>query len=49
VPSAARARAEAALEVQFHDGRVPTLVARGGGPKQARADRPSAGDQRRLL
>ena len=36
VPSAVRARAEAALEIQFQDGRVPTLVARGRTPKQAR-------------
>jgi exodeoxyribonuclease VII large subunit len=49
VPSAARARAEAALEIQFRDGRVPTLVARGGTPRSARADRAAAGEQRRLL
>jgi exodeoxyribonuclease VII large subunit len=49
VPSAARARAEAALEIQFQDGRVPTLVARGSTPKPARADRAPPGAQRRLL
>ena len=48
VPSAARARTEAALEIQFHDGRVPTLVARGGGAKPRPAARP-LGEQRRLL
>ena len=35
VASAMRARGESALEIQFHDGRVPTLVARGAA-KQAR-------------
>lgn len=45
VPSAARARSETALEIQFHDGRVPTLVAR----KQARPGPPPPGEQRRLL
>jgi exodeoxyribonuclease VII large subunit len=49
VPSAARARAEAALEIQFRDGRVPALVARGGAPRPARPDRSPAGEQRRLL
>jgi exodeoxyribonuclease VII large subunit len=49
VPSAARARAETALEIQFHDGRVPTLVARGGTPKPSRAEAPADGAQRRLL
>ena len=40
-PSAMRARGETALEIQFHDGRVPTLVARGrraeAGPSGPRA------------
>jgi exodeoxyribonuclease VII large subunit len=49
VPSAARARGEIALEIQFHDGRVPTLVARAGAPKQARSGPRPLGDQRRLL
>ena len=49
VPSASRARVETALEIQFHDGRVPTLVARGGTAKQARAGPRPAGEQRRLL
>jgi exodeoxyribonuclease VII large subunit len=48
IPSAARARAETALEIQFHDGRVPALVARGSGPKPRPAARPPD-DQRRLL
>jgi exodeoxyribonuclease VII large subunit len=49
IPSAARARAETALEIQFHDGRVPTVVVRSGAAKPARpASRPS-GEQRRLL
>jgi len=49
VPSAARARAETALEIEFHDGRVPTLVARSGGAKAARPASPPPGEQRRLL
>jgi exodeoxyribonuclease VII large subunit len=49
VLSAARARAETALEVQFHDGRVPTLVARTGAPKPARPASRPPGEQRRLL
>ncbi|MGH6897070.1 MAG: exodeoxyribonuclease VII large subunit [Geminicoccaceae bacterium] len=49
VPSAARARAETALEIQFHDGRVPTLVARGGSSKPARSAPRPQGEQRRLL
>jgi exodeoxyribonuclease VII large subunit len=49
VPSASRARAETALEIQFHDGRVPTLVARGGASKQARAAPRPPSEQRRLL
>jgi exodeoxyribonuclease VII large subunit len=49
VPSAARARTETALEIQFHDGRVPTLVARGGAPRQTRAGPRPLGEQRRLL
>jgi exodeoxyribonuclease VII large subunit len=49
VGSALRARGETALEIQFHDGRVPTLVARGGASKQARAGPPGPGAQRRLL
>jgi exodeoxyribonuclease VII large subunit len=50
VPSATRARSEAALEIQFQDGRVSTLVARGGAPRQGRAGGPRPlGDQRRLL
>jgi exodeoxyribonuclease VII large subunit len=48
VLSAARARIETALEIQFHDGRVPTLVARGGS-KAARPASPPPGEQRRLL
>ena len=48
IPSAARARVETALEIQFHDGRVPTLVARSGGAKPRPAARP-LGEQRRLL
>jgi exodeoxyribonuclease VII large subunit len=48
VPSAARARGETALDIQFHDGRVPTLVARGA-PRQARPGPRAAGEQRRLL
>jgi exodeoxyribonuclease VII large subunit len=49
VASAMRARGETALEIQFHDGRVPTLVARGGGAKQTRAGTPAPSVQRRLL
>jgi exodeoxyribonuclease VII large subunit len=49
VPSAMRARAETALEVQFHDGRVPTLVARAGAPRQGRPGPLPPGEQRRLL
>jgi exonuclease VII large subunit len=49
VASALHARNESALEIQFHDGRVPTLVARGGAAKQGRTGPPSAGAQRRLL
>jgi exodeoxyribonuclease VII large subunit len=49
VPSASRARMETALEIQFHDGRVPTLVARGGAPKQSRPGVRPLGEQRRLL
>ena len=49
VPSAERARTEAALEIQFHDGRVSTLVARGGTPRQTRPGPRPLGDQRRLL
>jgi exodeoxyribonuclease VII large subunit len=49
VPSAARARAEPALEIQFHDGRVPTLVARPGSTKPARQGPRPPGEQRRLL
>ncbi|HZA65516.1 MAG TPA: exodeoxyribonuclease VII large subunit, partial [Geminicoccaceae bacterium] len=49
VPSATRARTETALEIQFHDGRVSILVARGGAPKQARPGPRPLGDQRRLL
>ena len=49
VASAMRARGESALEIQFHDGRVPTLVARGGAAKQARAGPPPPSAQRRLL
>ncbi len=48
VDGAARARALAALELEFHDGRVQTVVARGG----ARSARPAAapaGEQGRLL
>jgi exodeoxyribonuclease VII large subunit len=46
IPSAARARNETALEIQFHDGRVPTLVARA---KPARSAAPPPGEQGRLL
>ena len=49
VPSAARALTEVALEIQFRDGRVPTLVARAGAPKQARPGPRQPDDQRRLL
>jgi exodeoxyribonuclease VII large subunit len=49
VPSAARARAEIALEIEFRDGRVPTLVARAGAAKQTRPEPRPPGDQRRLL
>jgi exodeoxyribonuclease VII large subunit len=49
VPSAARARAEMALEIQFHDGRVPTLVARPGSTKPSRQGPHPPGEQRRLL
>jgi exodeoxyribonuclease VII large subunit len=49
VASAIHARGEAALEIQFHDGRVPTLVARGGAAKQGRAGPPPPSAQRRLL
>jgi exodeoxyribonuclease VII large subunit len=49
VASAMRARSETALEIQFHDGRVPALVARGGGAKPTRAGQPAPGVQRRLL
>jgi exodeoxyribonuclease VII large subunit len=49
VPSAARALAEIALEIQFRDGRVPTLVARAGAPKQIRPGARPPGEQRRLL
>jgi exodeoxyribonuclease VII large subunit len=49
VPSAARALSEVALEIQFRDGRVPTLVARAGAPKQARTGPRPLGDQGRLL
>jgi exodeoxyribonuclease VII large subunit len=49
VPSAARALSEVALEIQFRDGRVPTLVARSGVPKQARTGPRPLGDQGRLL
>ena len=49
VASAMRARGETALEIEFHDGRVPTLVARGGASKQARAGPPGPSAQRRLL
>ena len=48
VDGAAKARALAALELEFHDGRVQTVVARGG----ARSARPAAtpaGEQGRLL
>src|SRR5690606_18083375 len=48
VPSASRARGETALEIQFHDGRVPTLVARGTS-KPARASPAPPSQQRRLL
>jgi exodeoxyribonuclease VII large subunit len=48
IPSAARARSETALEIQFHDGRILTLVARGGS-KPARSVAPPRGEQRRLL
>jgi exodeoxyribonuclease VII large subunit len=49
VASAVRARGETALEIQFHDGRVPTMVARGGAPKPARTGPPAPSAQRRLL
>ena len=49
VASAMRARGETALEIQFHDGRVPTLVVRGGAAKQGRAGAPPPSAQRRLL
>ena len=49
VASAMRARGETALEIQFHDGRVPTLVARSGAPKQTRGGPPAPSAQRRLL
>jgi exodeoxyribonuclease VII large subunit len=49
VPSAARALSQVALEIQFRDGRVPTLVARAGAPRQARPGPRPLGDQRRLL
>jgi exodeoxyribonuclease VII large subunit len=46
VDSAARARAHAALELEFHDGRVQTLRSGGRGPgRPQRAD----GEQKRLL
>jgi exodeoxyribonuclease VII large subunit len=46
VDGAARARTQAALELEFHDGRVQTMVARGS--RSARAAAP-AGEQGRLL
>ena len=46
VDGAARARAQTALELEFHDGRVPTVVARG--PRAGRPA-PPAGEQGRLL
>jgi exodeoxyribonuclease VII large subunit len=49
VPSAARARTETALEIQFHDGRVPTLVARPGSTRPTRQGPYPPGEQRRLL
>jgi exodeoxyribonuclease VII large subunit len=49
VASAGRARGETALEIQFHDGRVPTLVARGGAAKPTRVGPPAPSAQRRLL
>ncbi|MGH6904715.1 MAG: exodeoxyribonuclease VII large subunit [Geminicoccaceae bacterium] len=49
IPSAVRARNETALEIQFHDGRVLTLVARGARSKPARPAAPPPGGQRRLL
>jgi exodeoxyribonuclease VII large subunit len=49
VASALRARGETALEIQFHDGRVPALVARGGASKPARAGPSGPSAQRRLL
>ena len=49
VASAVRARGETALEIQFHDGRVPTMVARGGTVKQTRVGPPAPSEQRRLL
>jgi exodeoxyribonuclease VII large subunit len=49
VPSATRARVEAALEIQFRDGRVSILVARGSAPKPAGPGPRPLGDQRRLL
>ena len=45
VDSAARARAQVALELEFHDGRVQTLrSSRGPGRPQ-----PTGGEQKRLL
>jgi exodeoxyribonuclease VII large subunit len=49
VASATHARAETALEIQFHDGRVSILVARGSAPRQPRPGPRPLGDQRRLL
>ncbi len=46
VDGAARARTLAALELEFHDGRVPTVVARGS--RSARPAAPAAA-QGRLL
>ncbi len=46
VDGAARARTQAALELEFHDGRVPTVVARG--PRSARPAAPGV-EQGRLL
>jgi exodeoxyribonuclease VII large subunit len=46
VDGAARARSQTTLEIEFHDGRVPTVVARG--PRSARPAAPAA-KQGRLL
>ncbi|HEX5079741.1 MAG TPA: exodeoxyribonuclease VII large subunit [Geminicoccaceae bacterium] len=46
VASAARARTQVALEIEFHDGRVRTLRNGGRGPSRAQ---PDDGEQKRLL